>query len=218
MPDGDDYRSVESLYFPRHLPITTSLELANHPIMEGVKASLFPNMPTGHHLVAVKDRLEVVLSGGQLLRERSTLTGDGRVATVIVTLPVRFRGGALVARDVDGREEKFFGRGGKAGDIEWTAFLGASEYYVELVSMGCRVMQSYAVHMKSFGPSGLSPEPLISPSDALLDVVAPILNYSKGKKIAFYLQHDHGVNPAEVLAETLVPLVCVVINAPWNKR
>jgi len=38
-----------------------------------------------------------------------------------------------------------------------------------------------------------------------LDLVAPILNICRGRKIAFYLTGEYGVNPAEVLAESLVP-------------
>ena len=34
----------------------------------------------------------------------------------------------------DGNEEKYYGRGGKPGDLEWSAFLGDCEHEIETVS------------------------------------------------------------------------------------
>jgi len=106
--------------------------------------------------------------------------------------------------DAEGKEEKFYGRGGKTGDMEWTAFLTDCEYEVETVQKGCRVTISYGVHLRTFGPSGAQADPLITPSDDFLDMLSPVLNICRGRKIAFYLQCDYGVNPSEVLAESLV--------------
>lgn len=201
----DDYSDRESLFYPPNLPLTTSLELANHPILEAVRNALFPLLPTGHYLVAARDKLEVLVSGGRMDQQRSI---DGRAATVIITLPVRFRGGAMVVHDPDGRQEKFYGRGGKQGDIEWTAFLADCNYEVQTVDKGCRVSISYGVYIKSFGSSGAQPEPLITPNDVFLDVLSPILNICRGRKIAFYLANEYAiVDPAETLAESLVPEV-----------
>lgn len=219
--DRDDFPDRESLFYPPNLPLTTTVELANHPILEAVRNTLFPSLPTGHYLTVARDKLEILVGGGRMgLQPRAT---DGRVATVNVTLPVRFRGGALVIRDPEGNEEKFFGRGGKSGDIEWTAFLADCEYEVETVQKGCRVSIAYAVFLKTFGPSGVNPDPLISPSDNFLDLLSPVLNVSRGRKIAFYLTNDYGVNPSEVLAESLVPdvrtpsllplILCAEVNA-----
>jgi len=46
---------------------------------------------------------------------------------------------------------------------------------------------------------------LISPSDYFLDQLIDILNASRGALIGFYLTGDYGVNPAEVIADSLVP-------------
>lgn len=140
-----------------------------------------------------------------------SLRNDGRSATIVVTLPVRFRGGALIVRDPDGNEERYHGRGGKDGDIEWTAFLADCEYEVETVQKGCRMFISYGVYLRTFGPSGLYPDPLIAPSDHFLDLLSPILNMNRGRKIGFYISNDYGVNPSDVLADTLVPLVSVTV-------
>lgn len=204
--DLNDYAEHESLFYPPNLPLTTSLELENHPIMDAVRDTLFPSLPAGHYLVATKDKLEVLVTGSRLGLQSRGLRNDGRVATISITLPVRYRGGALVVRDVEG-EEKFFGAGGKSGDIEWTAFLADCEYEVETVQKGCRMSILYAVFLKTFGPTSVIADPLINPSDKFLDLVSPVLNASRGRKIAFYLSNSYGVNPSEVLAESLVPYV-----------
>ncbi|KAI0062542.1 hypothetical protein BV25DRAFT_1803780 [Artomyces pyxidatus] len=199
----DDYADSESLFYPANLPLTTSLEIANHPILEAVRNTLFPTLPGGHYLNAVRDRLEIVTTGSHMGVQPPV--GDTRVATIIVTLPVRYKGGALVVRNSEGEEEKFVVRGGKSGHMEWTAFLAECTSEVEPVQKGCRVSIAYAVHIKTFGPSGVQPDPLIAPSDYFLDQLAPIFNMMRGRMIAWYLNGDYGVNPADVLAETLVP-------------
>ncbi|KAJ8496894.1 hypothetical protein ONZ45_g12271 [Pleurotus djamor] len=202
---GTDVLDRESLYYPENLPLTTTLEVANHPILEAVKNTLFPELPTGHYLTVSRDRLEVVAAGGRMEIQPQSLRDDGRSATIIVTLPVRFRGGALVIHDPEGNQEKYDGRGGKSGDIEWTAFVADCDYEVETVTKGCRMTISYAVFLKTFGPSGLKPDPLIHPSNRFLDLLSPIFNLARGRKIAFYVMNDYNVNPSEVLAEFLVP-------------
>ena len=208
-PSGlEAFSTHESLFYPHNLPITTSLELANHPILEAVRTTLFPSLPTGHYLTARRDKLEIWVKGGGM--KAQPRPNDSRVATVFVTLPVRFRGGGLVVRNMERAEEKFFGRGGKTGDMEWTAFLADCEHEIEPIQKGCRMSISYAVFVKSFGPSGAQPDPLITPSDHFLDLVTPILNMSRGRRVAFHLTGDYGVSPTQVLAESLVPDVSVL--------
>lgn len=209
--DYDGYPDRESLFYPTNLPLTATLELANHPVLDAVRNTLFPSLPTGHYLTALRDKLEVIVDGGRMgPRGRAN---DGRVATVCVTLPVRFRGGALVVRDADGRDERFYGRGGKAGDMEWTAWLNDCQHEVETVQKGCRITLTFGIHLRSFGASGLLPDPLITPSDDFLDMLSPVLNITRGRKIAFYLSSEYGVNPSEVLAESLVPNVSEYISS-----
>jgi len=199
---GEDADS-ESLFYPTNLPLTTSLELANHPILEAVRNTLFPTLPGGHYLYAVRDKLEIVPTGASMGEQAPP--GDTRVATVIITLPVRFRGGALIVNAPEGGEERFQGRGWKSGQMEWVAHLSDCTSEVEAVQKGCRITVSFAIHLKTFGPSGVAPDPLITPSDYFLDNLAPIFNMTRGRMIAFYLTGDYGVNPADVLAESLVP-------------
>lgn len=211
-PAFDDFAQPqnESLFFPQDLPLTSTLEIANHPILDAVRNTLFPTLPVGHYLTTLRDKLEIVLSGSNMPVQLRP--NDNRVATIVVTLPSRFRGGPLVVRNSEGVEERFFGRGGKSGSIEWTAFMADCDHHVETVQKGCRVTVSYAVHLKTFGPAAIQPDPLISPSDQFLDLLSPILNLSRGRRIAFYLTGDYGVNPGEVLAETLVPHVCLSVT------
>ncbi|KAF9237135.1 hypothetical protein BU15DRAFT_88852 [Melanogaster broomeanus] len=168
------YPDRDSLYYPPNLPLTATLEIANHPILEAVRNALFPNLPIGHYLITTRDRLEVMV----------------RVATICVTLPVQYRGGALIIRDAEVAER------------EWTAFLADCEYEVETVQQGCRMSISFAVHLKTYGPAV---DPLITPSESFLDLLSPVLSLSRGRKVAFYLTQEYGVNPAEVLAESMVP-------------
>lgn len=204
LPEGD-FTDCESLYYPPNLPLTTSLEIANHPILEAVRNTLFPALPGGHYITAIRDRLEIVAAGAHMIAQPRP--ADQRIATLIVTLPVRFRGGELVVRNFDGEEERHGGRGGKNGHLEWTAFLADCDYEIADVQKGCRVTISYAIHAKSFGPAGVMPDPLITPSDLLLDQLAPIFNITRGRTIAFYLTGDYHINPATELAETVVPYV-----------
>ncbi|KAG7445361.1 uncharacterized protein BT62DRAFT_191236 [Guyanagaster necrorhizus] len=207
--DIDSYAEHESLFFPPNLPLTTSLEIANHPILAAIRTTLFPSLPEGQYLTTRRDRLEVIVSGGRMGPQSRSLRNDGRVATITVTLPVRFRGGALIVRsDSTNAEERFTGKGGKNGDIEWTAFLADCDYEVEMVEKGCRLSILYGVYLKTFGTGvgvGVVAEPLVNPSDGFFDLLAPVLNMSRGRKVAFSLSHDYGVCPADVLAEYLVP-------------
>ena len=43
--------------------------------------------------------------------------------------------------------------------------------------------------------------------DKFLDLLAPVLNASRGRQIGVYLMNDYDVNPAQALAESLVPNV-----------
>lgn len=201
--DSNDYADRESLFYPTNLPLTVSLDLANYPVLDAIRAGFFPNLEPDKYLVAARDKLEVLVNGGRMGVQPRMLRSDGRVATIVVTLPVRFRGGALVIQSDDGRVEKYHGRGGKPGDVEWVAFLNECEYEMETVTKGCRMTISYGVHIKPHGSAGL-----MEPSDNFLDLISPILNLSRGRKIAFYLNNDYGINPSEVLADSLVPKVC----------
>ncbi len=204
-PTMNGYAENDTLYYPPTLPLTATLELANHPILDAVRNTLFPALPVGHYLTVVRDKLEIWPKGNAVTVQSRPL--DNRVATILVTLPVKFRGGSLVVRKAAGMEEKFYGRGGKSGDLEWTAFMSDCDYEIQTVRSGCRVTISYAVQLKSFGPAGLQPDPLIAPSDQFLDMLSPVLNMSRGRRVAFYLTGEYGVNPGEVLAESLVPSV-----------
>ena len=127
-----------------------------------------------------------------------------------MTLPIRFKGGALIVHDFDGNTEKYYGRGGKPGDLEWTAFLDECEHEIDTVSRGVRLTISYTVLLRTFGPSPSPAQSLMLPSDRFLDLISPILNTSRGQTFGFYLREQYGFSPADVLAESLVPHVCAL--------
>ncbi|KAJ7175215.1 hypothetical protein C8R43DRAFT_599701 [Mycena crocata] len=201
---GFDSHSYESLYYPLNLPLTPSLEIANHPILDTIRNTLFPTLPVGHFLAVRRDKVDVILTGGRLAPQPRALRNDGRIATLSVTLPVRFRGGSLVIRDADDNQERL-DTAAPTSDLEWTAFLGECDYEVETVTKGCRISVSYAVFAKSFGATALTPDPLFTPSQPFLDLLPPVLQMSRGRKIAFLLSHDYDVDPSVLVAESLVP-------------
>lgn len=203
-PGYDVYPDREALFYPSNLPLTATLEIANHPILDAVRNALFPSLPVGHYLTALRDRLEVMVCGARMAPQPRSLRNDGRVATICVTLPVNYRGGTLVVRDSEGAEEKFFEGGGKPEEVQWTAFLGECEYEAGIIQQGCKLSITYAVHLKTYGPAV---DPLIVPSENFLDIVSPVLSLCRGRKVAFYLSQEYGVNPSEALAESLVPHV-----------
>ena len=121
-----------------------------------------------------------------------------------MTLPIRSKGGALVVHNFDGNEEKYYGRGGKPGDLEWSAFLGDCEHEIEAVSRGVRLAICYSVLLRTFGPSPAPLQSLMFPSDRFLDLISPIVNASRGQTVAFYLCEQYGFSRADVLAESLL--------------
>lgn len=198
-PSSDGHLS-ESLYYPPNLPLTASLEIANHPILDAIRNTLFPTLPIGHYLTVRRDRVDVILTGGRLAPQPRAQRADGRAATLSVTLPVRFRGGSLLIRDGEGNQERL-DTAAPTSDLEWTAWLAACDVEVEAVTQGCRVSISYAVFAKSFGAA----DPLFAPSQPFLDLLPPVLQMSRGRRIAFLLAHDYDVDPSVLLAESLVP-------------
>jgi hypothetical protein len=199
----------ETLIYPSNLPLTTTLDISNHPIMETIRNTLFPLLPNGHYLTSMFDRLDVIVSGGGTDPHVYSARNDGRVATIFITLPVRFHGGTLVIRDTDGSEERYFGLGGKSGNLEWTAFHADCAYEVETVHKGCKVSISYGVYPRSYGPQA---DPLIILSENFMDLFPPILNATRGRKIAFYLSSEYKANPSDVLADSIVPYVSIGIR------
>jgi len=204
----------EGICYPPTLPLVATLEISNYPILDAVRNALFPVLPANQHLTAVRDGLDVINAGSYIsFNSPSQLRKDQRVATIVVTLPVRYQGGAISVRDPEGREDKFVGNGGKPGTIDWVAFRSDCSFAVEPLQTGCMMTISYGVFMKSFGPSSPIADTLITPSDKFFDLLSPILNMSRGRSIGFYLNYDYdGVNPAEVTANTLINQVCPLIS------
>jgi len=203
------YTDRESLFYPPTLPLTTSLDISSYPILDAVRNALFPNLPQGHYLVAVKDKLEVLLDGGRLERQPAHLRSDGRAATILLTLPVHFQGGALLVRDptlpAGTPPERFVMKSRGEGDLEWVAFLSHCDYETEVVDKGYRVMMSYGVYVRSFSAEGAAKFDALSiPTDSFFDILAPVMNMSRGKTIGIYLSNDYHVDPSAVTADTLV--------------
>lgn len=116
----------------------------------------------------------------EVLRQgtRNQPTEYDPVAHVIVTLPMRFRGGVLsIAKD--GNADNFWGRGtlsagsstegstgktvgGGIGNVEWVAYMGNGEcdyLRVDKVESGVRVQLVYDLCLRAFGPYGVCEYP-----------------------------------------------------------
>ncbi|KAJ7263624.1 hypothetical protein B0H12DRAFT_1012294 [Mycena haematopus] len=206
---GYDANLYQSFCYPSNLPLTPSLEIANHPILDAIRNMLFPTLPIGHYLAVRRERLDVLLTGSRVPPQPPQRRPDGRIATLCITLPVRFRGGALVIRDAPeyGGAHERLDSAAPTSDLEWTAFLGECEYEVEAVTKGCRMSISYAVFAKSFGTGAGGTDPLFTPNQPFLDLFPPVLQMSRGRKIAFLLTHDYDVDPSVALADSLVPFL-----------
>lgn len=214
MPITENTARELPLVWPSLLPFSTTFELANHPVLDTIRSVLFPSCYPGTYLFVVRDTLEIILAGAHSEPQRPStsrgLDGAKLVATVIVTLPVRFRGGALKVCNPEGDEERFFPPAqfvGAQGEMQlpWTAFLADCEHEVEYVEQGSRMSIKYSIWMKTFGPVGQKPNPLITPHDQLLDALSPILNLSRGQRLGIYLTGKYDCSPADVLADSLVP-------------
>jgi len=191
-----------SLVYPAARPLAVSLELSSHPVLDIVKATLFPKLPQGYHLLAVRDKLTIHPSGTYTRPVHDAVFPEGVVATIMVTLPVHYRGGTLVVGS-EGKEERFYGRlGSKSNELEWQAWKINSDWEVQKIEKGHRVAMTWHVYQRSYGPSS---HPLMVPNDALLDALADLLNQGRGKNLGFFLSHEYGVSPSDVLADSLAP-------------
>ncbi|KAH9474494.1 hypothetical protein JR316_0012953 [Psilocybe cubensis] len=199
-------REREALTYPPGLRHTTTLEISNHPVLETIRNILFSKFPDGHYLTAVRDSLDVAITGSYVSKNSPAhLRQDNRVATLLLTLPVAYRGGAIVVTDKEGREEKFLGNGGKPTEIEWVAFRPDSTYAVEPVQNGCMITISYALYLKTSGVANPTVDNLVTPSDKFFNLLSPILNNNRGRSIGFLLGNDYNVDPSEVVANSLIP-------------
>lgn len=191
-----------SLVYPAARSLAVSLELSSHPVLDIVKATLFPKLPQGYHLLAVRDKLTIHPSGTYTRPVHDAVFPEGVVATIMVTLPVHYRGGTLVVGS-EGKEERFYGRlGSKSGELEWQAWKTNCDWEVQKIEKGHRVAMTWHVYQRSYGPSS---HPLMVPNDALLDGLADLLNQGRGKNLGFFLSHEYGVSPSDVLADSLAP-------------
>lgn len=195
-----------SLVYPAARSLAVSLELSSHPVLDIVKATLFPKLPQGYHLLAVRDKLTIHPSGTYTRPVHDAVFPEGVVATIMVTLPVHYRGGTLVVGS-EGKEERFYGRlGSKSGELEWQAWKTNCDWEVQKIEKGHRVAMTWHVYQRSYGPSS---HPLMVPNDALLDGLADLLNQGRGKNLGFFLSHEYGVSPSDVLADSLAPYVSI---------
>ncbi|EJD05053.1 kinase-like protein [Fomitiporia mediterranea MF3/22] len=160
----DGFSDCKSLLYPPNLSLTTTLELSSHPILATIRTTLFAHLTSNQYLVAVKDTMQLVPAGGHMCPQRYSTQEANKVATLVITLPSQFSGGALTVHNLERNEENYYSGDEKLGDVEWTAFLADCGYEVETVRKGIRLMISYNVLLRTHG-SLASPDPTNTASE-----------------------------------------------------
>ena len=131
---------------------------------------------------------------------------DGKAATLIVTLPIHFGGGALIVQDFDGNTEKHYGRNGNPRDLEWTAFLDDCTHEVDTVTQGVRLTISYSVFIRTSEiptlPLPLKPKSPILHRRHPLRPISRILNIPRRQKIAFCLCRRQDITPTNTVPKS----------------
>jgi hypothetical protein len=179
-----------------------------------IRDILFPNLPSGHFLVAKRAVVELAFPGSRKRLPTHEESPANKVATLHLTLPVRFRGGTLVVRhpeDVLGIEEKFAGRGGKGPTLEWVAFLADCSTALEPVEKGCKMTMIYNIVLQSNAQGGM-PNPVapVLANHRFLDAMTPLFTKAKHRKLGFYLSGEYHLNPVDSIAGTLIGQVCIM--------
>jgi hypothetical protein len=74
-----------TLVYPPTLPLTITLELSDHPIMDAIRSTLLPLLPSGHYLTAMRDKLQIIGNGACLtMAELLQFTSPSQFASVAV--------------------------------------------------------------------------------------------------------------------------------------
>lgn len=137
------FPSKEALYYPPSLSLTSTVELACYPILSTIRRSLFPNLRAGQYLIAEKDAMQLVETGAHACPLIEQI--EAKVATLIIILPVQYRGGTLTVCNVEGDVKTYIGQGGNPDDLEWVAFLADCKHKVDTVTEGRRLTISYDI-------------------------------------------------------------------------
>ena len=138
---------------------------------------------------------------------------EGKVATIVVTLPVRFSGGALIVRDCDDTNktpDTYCHQNEKSSKLEWTAFLDQCTHEVDTVTQGARLTISYNVFLYTDGVSHSPSLHYIRPSQKFLEQTSCTLNASRGQKIAYLLQEEYDLTHEDHQDSIAESLVCYV--------
>ncbi|KAF8752269.1 hypothetical protein RHS01_08044 [Rhizoctonia solani] len=171
-----------SLVYPSGRPLAVSMELSSHPVLDIVKATLFPKLAQGYHLLAVRDKLHIHPSAPTLAR-----------SMMLSSLRVYW---------CEGKEERFYSRlGSKANELEWQAWKTNCDWEVQKVEKGHRVAMTWHVYQRSYGPSS---HPLMVPV-MHFSMRSPTCSTTRVERTLVFLSHEYGVSPSDVLADSLAP-------------
>ncbi|MGO9597435.1 MAG: 2OG-Fe(II) oxygenase [Isosphaeraceae bacterium] len=141
-------------------------------------------------------KLLVYEKGGFFLSHRDSEKQDRMVASLIVVLPNRFEGGALIVRHGDAEQTLTFG---EAADVKapcYAAFYADCEHEVERVTSGVRLCLAYNLVLK---PKRVKPSPTkrVDPSNLLAESIGSWVATQPAKPLVFVLEHqytEHGLS------------------------
>jgi hypothetical protein len=161
--DGDSTRRDPAVRDALRLPargavVVRGFDPRGMGILDQVERALSPREKLRATLLDV----HVYPKGGHFVRHKDTPRDLDVVGTLVVGLPVPFRGGAL--RVGDGRAEQVFDwgsrspteRGDRRGAPGWAAFHGDVDHRIDEVTSGHRVTLAYALSLAGVGRDGAS--------------------------------------------------------------
>jgi len=132
-------KAANAFTTPRFDPVDTG-------ILESVRATLAPQ---AGRLTAYLDSVQLYTEGGHFVAHRDTPRGAQMLGTLVVCLPVPFRGGALTLLRGSQREtiewDRAIAKQKHPNEVHWAAFFGDVEHAVERVTKGTRVTVTYAL-------------------------------------------------------------------------
>ncbi|MBI2377884.1 MAG: 2OG-Fe(II) oxygenase [Deltaproteobacteria bacterium] len=139
----------DSVRVPASEIAVLDLDLAE--ILRTIREELTPNDPNPPS--AELYDVNVYRAGGHFVTHKDTPRGSDMVGTLVVCLPVAFRGGALVASHRGVSLQFDWGRSiaeqAEPNRVHWAAFFGDVDHRVEAVAGGHRVTLAYVLRRSS---------------------------------------------------------------------
>jgi hypothetical protein len=135
-------------------------------------------------------KLLVYEKGGFFLPHRDSEKHNRMVASLIVVLPNRFEGGALIVRHGAAEQELTFGEAADGKAPTYAAFYADCEHEVQRVTSGVRLCLAYNLVLKAkrVKPSATKPDDL---PDLIAESIGSWVATQPAKPLVFALEHQY---------------------------